>query len=106
MAQSEHGAAYPYIPNAAPQVRESMLRYLGIADEEELYAAIPERLRFQQRLDLPPRLASEHELVRHVRALLARNSTCEEYLNFRGAGCWQHFVPAVCDEIAARGEFL
>jgi glycine dehydrogenase subunit 1 len=106
MAQGDHGTSYPYIPNSAPQVREDMRRYVGITDEEELYAAIPERLRYRQRLDLPPRLASEHELATHVRGLLARNSTCEEYLNFRGAGCWQHIVPAVCDEIAARGEFL
>ncbi len=106
MAQGDHGTPYPYIPNSAPQVREDMRRYIGITDEEELYAAIPERLRCRQRLDLPPRLASEHELATHVRGLLAKNRTCEEYLNFRGAGCWQHIVPAVCDEIAARGEFL
>ena len=33
----------------------------------------------------------------------ARATSC---LNFRGAGCWQHYVPAVCDEINSRGEFL
>ena len=26
--------------------------------------------------------------------------------NFLGSGCWQHQVPAVCDEINSRGEFL
>ena len=106
MAQGDQGSAYPYIPNAAAQVRDSMRRYVGVADEEELYAGIPEHLRLRQRLDLPRRIASEHELVKHIQGILARNSTCEEYLNFRGAGCWQHIVPAVCDEIAARGEFL
>src|SRR5262249_28630975 len=34
------------------------------------------------------------------------NRSCAELLNFRGAGCWQHYVPAICDEIAGRGEFL
>src|SRR5581483_8952227 len=106
MTQSDHGTAYPYIPNSAPQVKRSMLRDLGIADEEELYAGIPEHLRWRGRLDLPPRVASEQELLRHVQTLLARNTACDEFLNFRGAGCWQHFVPAVCDEIASRGEFL
>jgi glycine dehydrogenase subunit 1 len=28
-----------------------------------------------------------------------------ERLSFLGGGCWAHHVPAVCDEIAARGEF-
>ncbi len=106
MVELEHRAAYPYIPNSAPLSREEMRRVVGVSDEEELYAGIPERLRFHGELDLPPRLASECELERHVRGLLEKNSTCEEYLNFRGAGCWQHYVPAVCDEVASRGEFL
>src|SRR5438093_6183944 len=106
MAHEDRSAVYPYIPNSAPQTRAGMLRYVGVSDEEELYAGIPEPLRFRHRLDLPPRLASEHELVRHVQGILAKNKTCTEYLSFRGAGCWQHIVPAVCDEIASRGEFL
>src|SRR5262249_38980980 len=106
MAEIEHRAVYPYIPNSAPLSREEMRRVVGVADEEELYAAIPERLRFHGELALPPLLASEYELERHVRGLLGKNNTCEEYLNFRGAGCWQHYVPAVCDEVASRGEFL
>src|SRR5579864_5492630 len=106
MTHGDPRSAYPYIPNSAPQAKEDMLRYVGVADEEDLYAGIPAHLRMRQRLDLPPRVASERELVKHVQAILARNSTCDEYLNFQGAGCWQHIVPAVCDEIAARGEFL
>jgi len=38
--------------------------------------------------------------------VLSRNKTCKENLNFLGAGCWQHYVPAVCSEIARRSEFL
>src|SRR5581483_11754279 len=29
-----------------------------------------------------------------------------ERLSFLGGGCWPHSVPAVCDEIVTRGEFL
>ena len=32
--------------------------------------------------------------------------SCEDALSFLGGGCWQHHVPAICDEIAARTEFL
>ena len=52
------------------------------------------------------RSTSEAELSRHLRETLARNESCEENLSFLGAGCWQHHVPAVCDEIVRRTEFL
>ncbi|MBW1802898.1 MAG: aminomethyl-transferring glycine dehydrogenase subunit GcvPA, partial [Deltaproteobacteria bacterium] len=42
----------------------------------------------------------------HVEAILAKNQSCEENVNFLGGGCWQHYVPAICDEINQRSEFL
>jgi glycine dehydrogenase subunit 1 len=38
--------------------------------------------------------------------VLDRNQSCAEVLSFLGGGCWPHYVPAVCDEIVNRGEFL
>ena len=38
--------------------------------------------------------------------VLDRNESCAERLSFLGGGCWPHYVPAVCDEIVNRGEFL
>jgi len=97
---------YPYIPNTAPETRNAMLAELGVKDAEELYREIPERLRFRRSLDLPEPLLSESDLERHVRGLLEKNKTCDEYLSFLGAGCEQHHVPAVVDAMIARGEFL
>jgi glycine dehydrogenase subunit 1 len=97
---------YPYIPNTAPETRNAMLAELGVKDVEELYRQVPERLRFRRRLDLPEPLLSESDLERHVRGLLEKNSTCNEYLSFLGAGCEQHYVPAVVDAMIGRGEFL
>src|ERR1035437_6048131 len=97
---------YPYIPNTAPETRNAMLAELGVKDVEELYRQVPERLRFKKRLDLPEPLLSESDLERHVRGLLEKNSTCNEYLSFLGAGCEQHYVPAVVDAMIGRGEFL
>jgi glycine dehydrogenase subunit 1 len=57
-------------------------------------------------LSLPPALASEGELSRHLRRTLSRNVDCEQALSFLGGGVWQHHVPAVCDEIAQRTEFV
>jgi glycine dehydrogenase subunit 1 len=38
--------------------------------------------------------------------VLDRNQSTAERLSFLGGGCWPHYVPAVCDEIVNRGEFL
>lgn len=97
---------YPYIANSVPAVREEMLTEIGVMDVEELLSVIPDRLRLKRALDLPSPLFAESELRKHIEEVLSKNTTCKEYLNFLGAGCSQHSVPAVCDEIAHRAEFL
>src|SRR5208282_2724460 len=96
---------HPYIPNDDPETREEMLKYIGVRTAEELFLTIPEKIRHKNPLNLPESL-TESELKRHVEEALSRNVSCNEILNFRGAGCWQHYVPAVCDEINSRSEFL
>jgi glycine dehydrogenase subunit 1 len=97
---------HPYIPNSVPEIKEAMLREVGAADVDELYGAIPEPLRLRRPLALEPALRSELELRRHLEAMLARNRSCGETLSFLGGGCWQHYVPAVVDEVVNRGEFV
>jgi glycine dehydrogenase subunit 1 len=97
---------HPYIPNAVPAVKEAMLRELGLESVEEIYAEIPDRLRFKGTLDIPEAILSERDLRRHVKGLLDRNTSSDEFLNFCGAGCWQHYVPAVVDEVLNRAEFV
>jgi glycine dehydrogenase subunit 1 len=88
-------------------VKEEMLREIGVASADELYAQmIPERLRLRRRMELPEPLPAELDLRRHVEGILSRDSTCSDYLSFLGGGCWQHFVPEVCDEVIRRSEFL
>ncbi len=38
---------YPYIPNSVPEVKKQMLKELGLKSVEEIYAEIPEHLRFK-----------------------------------------------------------
>jgi glycine dehydrogenase subunit 1 len=102
----EQPIVYPYIPNSVPAVKEGMLKEVGAGSVEDFFEDIPERLRFRGTMDLPQPLLSEYALKRHVEGILAKNKTCQEHLNFLGAGCWQHHVPAVCDEVNQRGEFL
>ncbi len=96
---------HPYIPNSVPDVQAAMLKEIGVADIDELYADIPAELRLQKPMDLPPAM-TEYELQRHVEKLLGKNQPTSEHLSFLGAGCWQHFIPAVCDEVNSRAEFL
>ncbi len=104
---TKKGFVHPYIPNSVPEVKMEMLKEIGVRGAEELYAEmIPEKLRLRRVMDLPEPLLSERELKRHVEGILSKNVTCSEYLNFLGAGCWQHYIPSVCDEIAGRSEFL
>lgn len=104
--KDEQPLVYPYIPNSAPHSKESMLRYTGAAGTDEFYEDVPQVLRVKGEMNLPPPLLSEYELKRHVEDIMARNRTAGEALSFLGAGCWQHHVPAVCDEISQRSEFL
>lgn len=97
---------YPYIPNSVPEVKKQMLKELGLEDVEDIYAEIPEHLRFKGEMDLPEPLLSEYELERHVEDILSQDKDCKEYLSFLGGGTWQHYVPEVCDTINSRDEFL
>jgi glycine dehydrogenase subunit 1 len=97
---------HPYIPNSVPAAKQAMLAAVNAKSVEEFYADIPAHLRLQRPLNLPPPFLSEAELVRHVEGLLAKNTSTREALSFLGGGCYPHHVPAVCDEVNARSEFL
>ena len=97
---------HPYIPNSVPETKQAMLDELGLSSVEEIFAEIPDRLRFKGTLDIPPAILSERQLRKHVQGLLDRNTSSVDFLNFCGAGCWQHHVPSVVDEIINRAEFV
>lgn len=98
--------AHPYMANSAPELQAELCAAVGVSGPDELFAQIPADHITQTAIQLPPALASEVELSRHLRSTLARNVDCETALSFLGGGCWQHHVPAICDEIATRTEFL
>lgn len=97
---------HPYIPNSLPEIQRQMLDAIGAKSIDELYSDIPEDLRFKQDLDIPEPLVGEAALKRHVQQILNKNATCADHLSFQGGGCWPHYVPAICDEINGRAEFL
>ncbi len=97
---------YPYMPNSVESIKKEMMDELGVKSIEELYSYIPKHLRVPGKINLPEPLLSEIELKDHVEGILSKNTSCNENINFLGAGCYRHYVPAVCDEINSRSEFL
>ena len=97
---------YPYIPNSVPEVQEEMLKYIGAGSIEDLIADIPEEVRMKKPMELPEPYEDEAGLYRHVNGILNKNVTAEELRCFLGAGCYDHYVPAVVDEVINRSEFL
>jgi glycine dehydrogenase subunit 1 len=103
---SQKKIVYPYIPNSVPATKEAMLKAVNAKSVEEFYADIPDSIRLKRNMNLPEPLLSEAALVRHVEGLLSKNKSTREMLSFLGAGCARHHIPAVCDEVNSRSEFL
>ena len=98
---------HPYIPNSVPSIKKKMLEVIGAENADELYAEmIPDRLLLKREMMLPEPILSELELKRHVAGILGKDKNTEDYISFLGAGCWQHYVPKVCEVIQNRSEFL
>lgn len=106
MIRPNDTSAHPWMANSVADVKQEMLRIIGADSIEKLFAQIPAEHRLKRPIELPPQLKSEMELQRTLREMLRKNESCEDNLNFQGAGCWQHHVPAVVDEIVGRMEFL
>lgn len=97
---------YPYIPNSVPEIKRSMLDFVGAQEEEQLYEEIPEELRLKKPLNLPQPILDEFSIRKHIEDILSKNINCHRNTSYLGGGCARHFTPAVCKEIMGRGEFL
>lgn len=86
-----------------PGQQGDMLRTIGVESLEQLFEQIPAELRLSRALNLPPPL-TEPELDAHLAACAARNASAGRVC-FLGGGAYDHFVPAVVDELASRGEY-
>ena len=98
--------SHPYIPNSDLEIKQTLMREIGIRSIEELYADIPAKYFLRKPLNLPAEGLSEFEVKRCIETLLSKNMTCEDMPIFLGAGCWPHYVPAAVREIIQRSEFL
>ena len=93
----------PYILNT-PDDEQAMLKAIGAASMEELFAPIPAEARLHRPLDIPAALG-EIELTQHVAALGRKNQAAGENICFLGGGAYDHFIPTVVDTVSSRSEF-
>jgi glycine dehydrogenase subunit 1 len=92
-----------YIPHTEEDIRQ-MLAGTGVNTVDDLFSEVPSDLRLKRPLDLPEAL-SEVELLRNLKALATVNATTENHLSFLGGGAYNHFIPAVIDQLISRSEF-
>ena len=92
--------------NSTESAKTRMLEAIGVDHIDRLFEQIPDEHLTRRRFRLPAPLCSEVALKRHLSDALGKNESCEDNLNFLGGGTWQHHVPAICDEIWTRSEFL
>src|SRR5712691_4542097 len=93
-----------YIPNT-PEDQEAMLTTLGLPSLEALLSPVPENVRLQSPLNLPPPL-SEPDLKRVLASMAAKNKNLDTTLSFLGAGTYDHAVPSVVPHLQRRSEFV
>jgi glycine dehydrogenase subunit 1 len=92
-----------YIPNT-PVDQAEMLKTIGVATIDELFAPIPKGLQLAGELNI----ASSYDqisLTRHYSSLAKKNAG-DDYACFLGAGVYDHYVPPTVGAILSRGEFL
>ena len=89
-----------FYPHSADDVRKMMER-LSIDNIDELFSSIKkEKLNPFMKLPEP---MTESEVFEELRTLSKMN--CSETICFTGAGSYEHYVPAIVDEISGRSEF-
>src|SRR5688572_13953810 len=93
----------PYFLNT-PDDQQQMLAAIGVASLDELFEMVPADLRLSRDLNIPPAL-TELELTAHLSQLAAANRGPSQQVCFLGGGSYDHFIPAVVDYVAGRGEF-
>lgn len=91
----------PYIPHTPEELRE-MLSVIGVNSLDDLFADIPADMH-PKSFNIPEG-KSESDLTACFEEMAAKNKT--DFINFLGAGYYDHYIPKAVDSLSQRGEFL
>ena len=93
--------SYKYFPHTDDDLQQMMQR-VGISSLDDLYAEVPEAIRFRGDYDLPDEM-SETEVRQVFEQLGAMN---RPMMCFGVAGVYDHYTPAVIPNLLSRSELL
>ena len=79
-----------------------MLDRIGLANVEDLFAHLPDRVRVVGELDLPSGL-SEPELMDSISSMAVQN---DDLVCFAGGGNYDHYLPPTVRSLNLRSEFV
>lgn len=91
-----------YIPSTKEE-RLEMLKAIGLEQFEQLYADVPEQALLKE-LKGVPEGKSEMEVLRKMSEMADKNRVFKTIL--RGAGAYDHYIPAIVDSVTGKEEFL
>ena len=97
------GDGHRYIP-ASDAEREAMLREIGVARIEDLFASLPDAVRLKAPLAIDPALA-EQDLCALLESRARENRVPAPGSQFLGGGAYRHHAPALVDHLIGRTEF-
>ena len=91
----------PFIPHTETDIA-AMLAAIGYRSTAELFSEIPDNLKIDHIAGFAPRMSEMQvwQMMQH------RAELDQSKLNFIGAGCYEHYIPAAVWDLATRGEFL
>lgn len=92
-----------YVLNT-PADQQEMLKTIGVASIDALFDPIPDACRLKRPLSIPAALA-EMPMTDEMVRLAKKNQSPDQAVCFLGGGSYDHFIPAVVDQVAGRGEF-
>lgn len=91
-----------YVPNTDRE-QQAMLKEAGYKSFDDMFSCIPDEVKLKKPLNLPSGL-SEMEVIRKMEELSEKNVTYKHI--FRGAGAYNHYIPAIVKSVTAKEEFV
>lgn len=93
--------SYKFFPHTDEDLKQ-MLERIGVKSLDDLYADVPETVRFRKEYNLPEAM-SEVEVRNFFDAIASLNTPLTV---FAGAGIYDHYAPSAVQNILQRSEFL
>ena len=96
---------HPWIPNSAPEIKERMMKELGIESIDELFSDIPAKYKLNRLLNVGlGRPLSEYEVKKVFKEKLGKIAKLDNAPFLGGEYC-VHYVPEVVKLVLRRDEF-